>query len=128
MGNKSSYTNQYARARNASTNILLLEGSGTKLGDWYPCSIFSDFQFQTFAFSGTANSTWSGLIDIEVSLEDNEIATPGILTTLGSSGTKYITNRSNYVRARARNWSGGASSFYKVLLKMWDTDGNLMSS
>jgi hypothetical protein len=118
-------TNLY-KAPNEKGTYLLIEGSGTKVGEWWPVTAFDYFHFQMLTMSGTGAGTYSGLVDVETSLLSDDVAPPTKLFTFSSSGSRTVDyHRTNYIRGNCRQWNGSAGHVYKLLIAMWDSDGDL---
>ncbi len=99
---------------------LLLFGSGVKTGQWFPVDPFKQISFQCYAqsgTSGTAAGTFSGTVEIDISLTSDSRATPRTVLVFPSATMDRIVDfRSQFVRAKVPAWAGHN---YVVLMKAY---------
>ena len=87
---------------------IILQGSGTGAGSWYAIDNKAEQTFQVYAKSGTGVGTFSGTVNVEITLSDDAIATasPEVVKAFTSAGVWQNTTRTRFVRGNAPTWVG----------------------
>jgi hypothetical protein len=98
---------QFKSDPNSSGPFNILNAtSGTTTGEWHAIDDFDEISLQAFSLSGTGAGTFSGTVDIQLTLEANEFSTPETVVTFSAAGMKFLDGkRASYLRGKSV-WAG----------------------